>query len=49
MYEHYQKMPQIFKKIKFAKFNCGLEGHRPLATRHRVKSLPTFKLYQGGG
>jgi hypothetical protein len=48
MLPHFEKLPIVFKKMKFAKFNCGLEEHRALATRHRIRSLPTFKLYRGG-
>ncbi|GAX76592.1 hypothetical protein CEUSTIGMA_g4038.t1 [Chlamydomonas eustigma] len=48
MLPHFEKLPSVFKKMKFAKFNCGLEEHRALATRHRIRSLPTFKLYRGG-
>ena len=48
MFSHYEKLPPIFKRIKFAKFNCGLDGNEAIASRNRIRSLPTFKLYQGG-
>ena len=48
MFAHYEKLPPVFKSIKFAKFNVGKEGHNEVASRNRIRALPTFKLYQGG-
>jgi len=48
MQGEFEKLPTVFRKIKFAKYNCGTEGHEVLATKQRIKSLPTFRLYRGG-
>lgn len=48
MHDHFEMLQTVFKGVQFAKYNCGLEGHEALATRQRIRSLPTFRLYNAG-
>lgn len=47
MHKELDKMTPAFKKVRFAKLNCG-KGDQQFATRQRIRSLPTFRVYHRG-
>ena len=47
MHKELDKLSGAFKGVRFAKVDCG-KGDQEFATRQRIRSLPTFRVYHGG-
>jgi thioredoxin 1 len=47
MHKELDKLSAAFKSVRFAKLDCE-KGDSGFATRQRIRSLPTFRLYHGG-
>jgi thiol-disulfide isomerase/thioredoxin len=47
MHKELDKLTTIFKRVRFARLNCGT-CDQAFASKQRIKGLPTFRLYRRG-